>query len=61
MISLSFAMFQPRVAPELPSREVEGETKHGSNETSEDRLCVPKDDVEAREPRIICSLGIWKD
>ena len=54
-------MFQPRVAPELPSREVEGETKHGSNETSEDRLCVPKDDVEAREPRIICSLGIWKD
>lgn len=24
----------------------------------EDRLCVPKDDVEAREPKIICSLGI---
>ena len=27
----------------------------------EDRLCVPKDDVEAREPTIICSLGIRKD
>jgi hypothetical protein len=24
----------------------------------EDRLCIPKDDVESREPRIICSLGI---
>jgi hypothetical protein len=24
----------------------------------EDRLCVPQDDVEAREPKIICSLGI---
>ncbi len=24
----------------------------------EDRLCIPKDDVEAREPKIICSLGI---
>ena len=24
----------------------------------EDRLCVPKDDVKAREPHIICSLGI---
>jgi hypothetical protein len=24
----------------------------------EDRLCIPKDDVEAREPEIICSLGI---
>jgi hypothetical protein len=24
----------------------------------EDRLCVPKDDVESREPHIICSLGI---
>lgn len=27
----------------------------------EDRLCLPKDDVEAREPTIICSLGIRKD
>lgn len=27
----------------------------------EDRLCVPKDNVEAREPSIICSLGISKD
>jgi hypothetical protein len=27
----------------------------------EDRLCVPKDDGEAREPKIICSLGIRKD
>ena len=24
----------------------------------EDRLCIPKEDVEAREPKIICSLGI---
>jgi hypothetical protein len=24
----------------------------------EDRLCVPQDDVEAREPKIICSLGL---
>jgi len=27
----------------------------------EDRLCIQKDDVEAREPIIICSLGIKKD
>ncbi len=27
----------------------------------EDRLCVAHDDVEAREPKIICSLGIRKD
>lgn len=27
----------------------------------EDRLCIPKDDMEAREPKIICSLGIRKD
>ncbi len=27
----------------------------------EDRLCIPKDDAEAREPKIICSLGIRKD
>ena len=27
----------------------------------EDRLCMPKDDVESREPTIICSLGIRKD
>jgi hypothetical protein len=27
----------------------------------EDRLCIPKDDVEAREPQIICSLGIRKE
>lgn len=26
----------------------------------DDRLCVPQDDVEAREPKIICSLGIRK-
>jgi hypothetical protein len=26
----------------------------------EDRLCVPQDDAEAREPKIICSLGIAK-
>ncbi len=26
----------------------------------EDRLCAPKDDVKAREPQIICSLGIRK-
>ena len=26
----------------------------------EDRLCVPKDDTESREPKIICSLGIRK-
>lgn len=26
-----------------------------------DRLCVPLDDVKAREPKIICSLGIRKD
>jgi len=26
----------------------------------EDRLCIPKDDAEAREPIIICSLGIRK-
>ena len=26
----------------------------------EDRLCAPQDDVEAREPKIICSLGIRK-
>ncbi len=26
----------------------------------EDRLCIRKDDVEAREPKIICSLGIRK-
>jgi len=24
----------------------------------EDRLCIQKDDVKAREPQIICSLGI---
>jgi hypothetical protein len=24
----------------------------------EDRLSIPKDDVQAREPKIICSLGI---
>jgi hypothetical protein len=24
----------------------------------EDRLCVPKDDTHAREPQIICSLGL---
>jgi hypothetical protein len=24
----------------------------------EDRLCIPLDAAEAREPRIICSLGI---
>jgi len=24
----------------------------------EDRLCVPQDDVQSREPKIICSLGI---
>ena len=27
----------------------------------EDRLCVSKDDVQAREPEIICSLGVRKD
>ncbi|MCW2310697.1 helicase-related protein [Rhodoferax antarcticus] len=27
----------------------------------EDRLCVQQDDVQAREPSIICSLGIRKD
>ncbi len=27
----------------------------------EDRLCVPKDNTEDREPKIICSLGIRKD
>lgn len=27
----------------------------------EDRLCVPKDDAKAREPRIICSLGIARE
>jgi superfamily II DNA or RNA helicase len=27
----------------------------------EDRLCIPKDNVEGREPKIICSLGIHKD
>jgi hypothetical protein len=27
----------------------------------EDRLCVPKEDTQAREPQIICSLGIRKD
>jgi len=27
----------------------------------EDRLCIPKDDVKAREPQIICSLGIRAD
>ena len=27
----------------------------------EDRLCVPQEDIEAREPNIICSLGIRKD
>ena len=27
----------------------------------EDRLCVPQDDIESREPQIICSLGIRKD
>jgi superfamily II DNA or RNA helicase len=27
----------------------------------EDRLCVQQDNAEAREPRIICSLGIRKD
>lgn len=27
----------------------------------EDRLCIQKDDVEAREPKIICSLGIRRE
>ncbi|MCP5524164.1 MAG: NgoFVII family restriction endonuclease [Verrucomicrobiales bacterium] len=27
----------------------------------EDRLCIPRDDPKAREPRIICSLGIRKE
>jgi hypothetical protein len=27
----------------------------------EDRLCIPKDDTQAREPQIICSLGVRKD
>jgi succinate dehydrogenase/fumarate reductase flavoprotein subunit len=26
----------------------------------EDRLCVPKDDTQSREPQIICSLGLRK-
>ena len=27
----------------------------------EDRLCIQKDDIKAREPKIICSLGIRKE
>ena len=27
----------------------------------EDRLCIQKDDIKAREPKIICSRGIKKE